>query len=49
MSPRVAASSLALVLLFAAGTVRAQDPVKVSPDHFTILLENERVAGARLP
>ena len=43
MSPRVVAPSLALVLLFAAGTVKAQDPVKVSPDHFTVLLENEGV------
>jgi quercetin dioxygenase-like cupin family protein len=57
MSPRVVASSLALVLLFAAGTVRAQDPVKVAPDHFTVLLENERVrvldfhtaAGVKIP
>jgi hypothetical protein len=32
MSARVVASSLALVLLFAAGTVQAQDPVKVAPD-----------------
>lgn len=43
MSPRVVASSLALVLLFAAGRAQAQDPVKVSPDHFTVLLENERI------
>lgn len=57
MSPRVVASSLALVLLFAAGTVRAQDPVKVAPDHFTVLLENARVrvldfhsrAGVKIP
>ena len=55
MSSRVVASSLALVLLFAAGT--AQDPVKVAPDHFTVLLENARVrvldfhtrAGVKIP
>ena len=41
MSPRVLASTLALVPLFAAGTLQAQDPVKVSPDHFKVLLENE--------
>ena len=40
MSARLVASSLALFLLFAAGTVQAQDPVKVAPDHFTVLLEN---------
>jgi len=57
MSPRVAASTLALVLLFAAGTVKAQDPVKVAPNNFTVLLENERVrvldfhtkAGVKIP
>jgi beta-alanine degradation protein BauB len=57
MSPRVVASSLALVLLFAAGRVQAQDPVKVAPDHFTVLLENARVrvldfhsnAGVKIP
>jgi quercetin dioxygenase-like cupin family protein len=57
MSPRVAASSIALALLFAVGTVQAQDPVKASPDHFTVLLENERVrvldfhssAGVKIP
>ena len=43
MSLRVIASSLALVLLFAAGTAQAQDPVKVAPNNFTVLLENERV------
>jgi quercetin dioxygenase-like cupin family protein len=43
MSVRVVASSLPLVLLLAAGTAQAQDPVKVAPDHFTVLLENERV------
>ena len=57
MSLQLVASSVALVLLFAAGTVQAQDPVKVSPDHFTVLLENERVrvldfhsnAGVKIP
>jgi quercetin dioxygenase-like cupin family protein len=57
MSSRVIASSLALVLLFAAGTARAQDPVKVAPNNFTVLLENERVrvldfhtkAGVKIP
>ena len=43
MSSRLAASSLALALALVAGRVQAQDPVKVSPDHFTVLLENERV------
>src|SRR5262249_43946944 len=43
MSPRFVASSLALVLVFAAGTLKAQDPVKVSPEHFKVLLDNERV------
>jgi beta-alanine degradation protein BauB len=57
VSPRVAASSLALVLMLAAGTVKAQDPVKVAPNNFTVLLENERVrvldfhtrAGVKIP
>jgi quercetin dioxygenase-like cupin family protein len=57
MSSRVIASSLALVLMFAAGTVKAQDPVKVAPNNFTVLLENERVrvldfhtkAGVKIP
>jgi beta-alanine degradation protein BauB len=56
MSARTVASSLAVVLLFATGTVQAQDPVKVAPDHFTVL-ENERVrvldfhsnAGVKVP
>jgi quercetin dioxygenase-like cupin family protein len=43
MSPRVAASSLALVLLVTASTVQAQDPVKVAPENFTVLLENAKV------
>ena len=57
MSPRVLAWTLALAPLFAAGTVQAQDPVKVAPTHFTVLLENERVrvldfnsrAGVKIP
>jgi quercetin dioxygenase-like cupin family protein len=57
MSSRLAASSLALALALVAGRVQAQDPVKVSPDHFTVLLENERVrvldfhssAGVKIP
>jgi quercetin dioxygenase-like cupin family protein len=57
VSSRVAASSLALVLMLAAGTVKAQDPVKVAPNNFTVLLENERVrvldfhtkAGVKIP
>jgi quercetin dioxygenase-like cupin family protein len=32
-----------LLAICAVGTVQAQDAVKVSPDHFTVLLENERV------
>lgn len=32
MSTPVVVTGLALVLLFAAGTVQAQDPVKVAPD-----------------
>ena len=57
MLPPIGASGIALVLLFAAATVQAQDPVKVSPDHFTVLLDNERVrvldfhstAGIKIP
>ena len=57
MSPRVLAWTLALVPLFAAGSLQAQDPVKVAPTHFTVLLENERVrvldfhsrAGVKIP
>ena len=57
MSPRVLACTLALVPLFTAGSLQAQDPVKVAPTHFTVLLENERVrvldfhsrAGVKIP
>ncbi len=33
----------ALLLVFAAGTALAQDPVKVAPNHFKVLLDNDRV------
>ena len=33
----------ALVLVFAAGTALAQDPVKVAPNNFKVLLDNDRV------
>lgn len=57
--PRVAAMAgmtLALVTL-ATGTARAQDPVKVAPKNFKVLLENEQVrvldfrsaAGQKIP
>ena len=57
MSPRALAPALALISLLAARTARAQDPVKVAPDHFTVLLENEHVrvldfhsnAGVKIP
>jgi quercetin dioxygenase-like cupin family protein len=57
MFPQIGASGIALVLFFAAATVKAQDPVKVAPDHFTVLLDNERVrvldfhstAGIKIP
>ncbi|HEY8256387.1 MAG TPA: hypothetical protein VIG08_01905 [Gemmatimonadales bacterium] len=57
MSARIVLSSVVLVLLFAAGNANAQDPVKVSPDHFKVLLENEQVrvldfqsnAGVKIP
>lgn len=32
-----------LVLVFAAGTALAQDPVKVAPNNFKVLLDNDRV------
>jgi len=57
MSGRLTMSLLMLVPLFAARGAYAQDAVKVSPDHFTVLLENERVrvldfhakAGEKIP
>lgn len=33
----------AAILIFAAGTARAQDPVQVAPNHYKVLLENEHV------
>jgi quercetin dioxygenase-like cupin family protein len=49
--------TLVFALLFTAGTARAQDPVKVAPKNFKVLLENERVrvldfhssAGEKIP
>lgn len=32
-----------LPLVFAAGAARAQDPVKVSPDNYKVLFENDQV------
>ena len=57
MSPRTLLPLLALAPLLAARAAQAQDPVKVSPDHFTVLLENDRVrvldfhpkAGEKIP
>lgn len=57
MSGRLSTLLFALLPLLAARTAQAQDPVKVSPDHFTVLLENERVrvldfhtkAGEKIP
>ena len=57
MSPRALASMLVLISVLAARTAQAQDPVKVSPDHFKVLLENEHVrvldfhstAGVKIP
>jgi quercetin dioxygenase-like cupin family protein len=47
----------AAVLVFAAGTAQAQDPVKVAPKNFKVLLDNEHVrvlefrsnAGEKIP
>jgi len=33
----------ALVFVYAAGTALAQDPIKVAPNNFKVLLENDRV------
>jgi len=54
---RLVMTSMVLAMLCAARTVHAQDPVKVSPDHFTVLLENDKVrvldfhtkAGVKIP
>lgn len=48
---------VALVAAGVTGTLRAQDPVKVAPGHFKVLLENDRVrvldfrsrAGQKIP
>jgi quercetin dioxygenase-like cupin family protein len=32
-----------IALLIATGTARAQDPVKVAPEHFKVLLDNDQV------
>jgi quercetin dioxygenase-like cupin family protein len=37
------ATILAVVPILAAGTLWAQDPVKVAPKYFTVLLENDQV------
>jgi hypothetical protein len=60
--PRVPAAALtgaafAALVTLAAGTARAQDPVKVAPKNFKVLLENEQVrvldfrsvAGQKIP
>jgi beta-alanine degradation protein BauB len=39
----LAGLTLSFVMICAAGTVQAQDPVKVAPKNFKVLLENERV------
>jgi beta-alanine degradation protein BauB len=39
----LAALFVAAVWLFAAGTVQAQDPVKVAPNNFNVLLDNDHV------
>jgi quercetin dioxygenase-like cupin family protein len=51
------ATTLAVALLCGAGTARAQDPVKVAPKNFKVLMENDRVrvldftanAGEKIP
>ncbi|MGH7498926.1 MAG: hypothetical protein ACREL3_08755 [Gemmatimonadales bacterium] len=55
--PMMGALTLAFVLIFAAGTVQAQDAVKAAPNNFKVLLENDRVrvldfhstAGQKIP
>ena len=57
MFPRLIGLSVVLGLAFLAGAAQAQDPVKVAPKHFKVLLENERVrvldfhtdAGVKIP
>jgi quercetin dioxygenase-like cupin family protein len=49
--------TIAFVLICSAGTVQAQDPMKVAPNNFKVLLENEQVrvldfhstAGQKIP
>ena len=56
-SAMIKAPVLALASLLAAGTLSAQDPVKVAPNNFKVLLENDRVrvldfhskAGEKIP
>ncbi|HUL71065.1 MAG TPA: hypothetical protein VLT17_12620, partial [Gemmatimonadales bacterium] len=51
------ATTLAVALFCGAGIARAQDPVKVAPKNFKVLLENDRVrvldftasAGEKIP
>jgi quercetin dioxygenase-like cupin family protein len=53
----IGATTCVLLLLGAAGTVAAQDPVKVAPKNFKVLLENDKVrvldfhssAGTKIP
>jgi quercetin dioxygenase-like cupin family protein len=58
MSPRLLATGVATVLLLtAASQAHAQDAVKVAPENFKVLLENDRVrvldfhskAGTKIP
>ena len=50
-------TTLAVALLCGTGTARAQDPVKVAPKNFKVLMENDRVrvldftaaAGEKIP
>jgi hypothetical protein len=53
----VGGMALGLLMAFAAGVAHAQDPVKVAPKNFKVLLENEHVrvldfrstAGKKIP
>jgi quercetin dioxygenase-like cupin family protein len=40
---RIGALILAFALICVAGTAWAQDPVKVAPNHFKVLLDNDQV------
>lgn len=54
---RLAVLFVAAILVFAAGRAQAQDPVKVAPNNFKVLLDNEHVrvlefhsnAGEKIP